>query len=190
MSTDAPDRSDHRADQDQGQDHPGQQPEAAVDTQGSLTGSEHAASSQVGEAQLPERMTPFTADRPRRRDPEARLRVAAVGCLLAAGALILALSASQALFSRWVSSTVLQTRKAVETRLPPYERREVVDRLDRFFATLATREDRDELTGQFMRMAQEMLNDGRISHEEADELTAWLEEVQVEDLTPAQENGS
>ncbi len=189
MSTDAPDRSDHRADQDQGQDQPGPQPEPAVDAQGSHTGSQHGASPLTGEAQLPERMTPFTADRPRRRDPEARLRVAAVGCLLAAGALILALSASQALFSRWVSSTVLQTRKAVETRLPPYERREVADRLDRFFATLPTREDRDELTGQFMRMAQEMLNDGHVSHEEADKLVAWLGEVQLEKPPSAEESG-
>jgi hypothetical protein len=122
-------------------------------------------------------MAPFTADRRPKRDPEARLRLATVGCLLAAAALMVVLSASQALFSRWVSTTVLQTRKAIETRLPPSERRQVADQLDRFFGTIDGRSDRDELSGAFMRRAREVLNDGRVSHEEAEALSAWLASV-------------
>ena len=121
-------------------------------------------------------MAPFTAGQ-RRRDPEARMRIAAVGCLLLAGVLILALSATQAVFSRWVSSTVLQTRRTLESRMPPSARREVRPQLDTFFASLDGRRDRDELTGEFMQTAQRLLADGHISREEAEELSAWLTSV-------------
>jgi hypothetical protein len=128
----------------------------------------------------PELMAAGRADKAAWKSGKGPGRWTTIGCGLGIAVLIAALFAGSSLMRRTVwagfAGTTQRLVRNLPGDLPPGDRMKLTRNLDAFAAQLKELDDPYPLMGQFRNLARRVLEDRRITREEAEELNLFLDE--------------